>query len=303
LTEPAKSPTPPDRSSAPASSPRGPGEVPRIRRIVFRVLRILVGTYVALLIISWGFQSKLIYVPRKGMEASPADIGLPYDEVFFDASDGVRLCGWFIPAKDARATVLYCHGNAENISDGLDPVEILHRLRLNVFVFDYRGYGKSQGKPTEPGTYLDVEAAWRYLTETRKVPPESLIVHGRSLGGAIAAHLAKLHSPRALILESTFTSIPDRGAEMFPILPIRKICTFQYNTLEILPTLHCPILVIHSSEDNLIPISHGRKLFAAAKEPKQFLEIRGDHNTGFVSSGTLYTDGLAAFISRVTAAP
>jgi hypothetical protein len=237
------------------------------------------------------------------MDATPADIGLPYDEVFFDASDGVTLCGWFVPAKDARATVLYCHGNAENISDGLDPIEILHRLRLNVFVFDYRGYGKSRGKPTEQGTCLDVEAAWRCLVETRNVPPESIIVHGRSLGGAVAAHLATVRRPRALILESTFTSIPDRGAEMFPILPIRSICTFRYNTLQVLPTLHCPILVIHSSEDRLIPISHGRKLFAAANEPKQFLEIRGDHNSGFVTSGTLYTDGLGAFISRVAAAP
>ena len=296
-----KSPTPQDRPSAPPSPPKGRSDVPWIRRVLFRVLRVVVGTYVALLVISWGFQSKLIYVPRKGMEATPADIGLPYDEVFFDASDGVKLCGWFVPAKDARATVLYCHGNAENISEGLDPIEILHRLRLNVFVFDYRGYGKSQGKPTEAGTCLDVEAAWRCLTETRKVPPESIIVHGRSLGGAIAAHLAKVHQPRALILESTFTSIPDRGAEMFPVLPIRSICTFQYNSLVILPALHCPVLVIHSAEDSLIPISHGRKLFASANDPKQFLQIRGDHNTGFVTSGAIYTDGLGAFISRVTA--
>lgn len=289
----------------------------KIRRAVFRVITIVMGFYVGVLLLGWGFQSKLVYHPRRGMDAAPTDVGLPYDEVFFHASDGVKLCGWFVPAKDARGVVLCCHGNAENISNGLDTIEIFHRLRLtrssvlgaspepveglSVFLFDYRGYGRSEGKPTEQGTYLDVEAAWRYLTETRKIPPDKIIVHGRSLGGAVAAHLAGKHTPRALILESTFTSIPDRGAEMFSIIPVRAICRFEYNTRDVVRTLHCPILIIHSADDRLIPISHGRKLFEAANEPKEFLEISGDHNSGFLTSGAVYTDGLGAFISRVTA--
>jgi fermentation-respiration switch protein FrsA (DUF1100 family) len=270
----------------------------RIRKMAFRVLLIIVGVYAGLALLGYVFQSRLLYFPTRAMDETPADVALTYDDVTFDAADGVRLNGWFVPAGDnPRATVIFCHGNAVNISGLMETVRILHNLRLNVFIFDYRGYGKSEGKPTEEGTYLDADAAWRYLTEVKGIAPEEIIVHGRSLGGGVAAHLAGSRSPRMLILESTFTSVPDRAAEMYPLFPVRLICRFRYGNEAVVGKLNCPTLIIHSPDDRLIPIRHGRKLFAAANEPKEFLEIRGDHNSGFLTSRRVYTEGLDRFVS------
>jgi len=192
--------------------------------------------------------------------------------------------------------VLFCHGNAGNISHRLESIEIFHRLGLNIFIFDYRGYGQSEGKPTEQGTYEDASVAWRYLTQQRQVNPNEIIVFGRSLGGAVASWLAQSHSPGALILESTFTSLADIAASLYPYLPVRLLLRFKYNTAEYLGKVNCPVLIVHSRDDEIMPFSHGCRLFEMASEPKKFLEISGTHNEGFIISGKDYEKGLNAFI-------
>ena len=251
--------------------------------------------FVALLAL---FQSRFVYFPLRGIMATPAAIGLSYETVHFEAADGVRLSGWFVPAESSRGVLLFCHGNAGNISHRLESIDVFHRLGLSTFIFDYRGYGQSQGKPTERGTYLDAEAAWRYLVEKRGVDPTEIVFFGRSLGGAVAAWLAREHTPPALIVESTFTSVPDLAAQLYPFLPVRWLSRFDYSTVEYLRQVHCPVLVVHSRDDEMISIRHGRGLFAAANEPKEFLEITGSHNEGFMTSAARYEDGLDSFLSR-----
>lgn len=282
--------------------------MPDTRRIVFRrtvlksILRValaLIGVYVGFSLLVGLFQSRLVYFPLRTIDATPADAGLEYRDVTVTTSDGVRIHGWFCPADEERGVVLFCHGNGGNISGRLGSLEIFHNLGLSTLIFDYRGYGRSEGSPSEEGTYLDAEAVWRHLTEEMKIDPGRIILFGRSLGGAVAAKLATKHKPGAVILESSFTSIPDIGAEAYPFLPVRAICRFDYNTAESVGKIRCPVLIVHSVEDDLIPVSHGRKLFELANEPKRFLEIKGSHNYGFSESGAAYTGGLDGFISEV----
>lgn len=257
--------------------------------------------YIGLVLILRVTQSRFVYFPQAEMTATPQDVGLPYEAVDLKAADGPRLLGWFVPAQPPRGVVLFCHGNAGNISHRLDSILLFHRLGLSTFIFDYRGYGQSEGKPTEQGTYLDAEAAWGYLVQTRQVAPTEIILFGRSLGGAVAAWLAQGRAPKALIVESTFTSVPDIAAELYPFLPARLLSTFDYSTADYLRQVSCPVLVVHSRGDEMIAFSHGERLFRAANEPKEFLEIRGTHNEGFLTSGRLYEEGLDSFISRYAA--
>jgi len=180
----------------------------------------------------------------------------------------------------------------------LDSIAIFHRLGLDVFIFDYRGYGESEGKPTEYGTYQDAEAAWQYLIEERKVNPRRVVVFGRSIGGALAAWLAQHHKPGALILESTFTSLRDAAATIYHFPPVRWFVRFGYNTAEHLAEVNCAVLVVHSRDDEIMSFHHGQRLFELAGEPKMFLEITGTHNEGFITSGRHYEEGLDAFITE-----
>ncbi len=194
--------------------------------------------------------------------------------------------------------ILFCHGNGGNISHRLDSIQLFHRLGLSTFIFDYRGYGLSEGSPAEKGTYLDAEAAWNYLIRQRKVEPKKIIVFGRSLGGAVAAWLAQGHTPRMLIIESTFTSVKDLAGKFYPYFPVRLLSRFNYNVIEYLQKVNCPLLIIHSRDDEIVPFSHGQRLFMSAKEPKEFLDIMGTHNEGFILSGKHYETGLDSFISQ-----
>jgi len=242
-------------------------------------------------------QSRFIYEPDREMLGTPEKIALQYENISFSAADGTRLCAWFVPADSSRGTILFCHGNAGNISHLLGTIEILNRLRMDVFVFDYRGYGESGGEPSEQGTYLDAEAAWKFLVDERGIEASEIVVHGRSLGGAIATYLAREHSPKALIVESAFTSIDDIAAKMYPFLPVRLLCQFDYKTVDNISGVECPVLIIHSPDDDLVPFSQGEKLFGVANEPKMFLEISGTHNDGYITSGKTYQTGLDSFLT------
>ncbi len=244
-------------------------------------------------------QANLLYLPNlpsRELMANPTLAMLPYEDVQLVTEDNVNLHGWFIPANEARATVLFFHGNAGNISHRLDTLKIFYHLGLNTLIIDYRGYGQSEGKPTEQGTYRDADAAWKYLTKQRNIPAKEIILFGRSVGGAVAAELASRKQPAALILESTFTSVADIAADIYPFLPVRWISNLDYNTRDRLATINSPVLVVHSKEDDIIPYKHGKALFAAANKPKQLLTLKGGHNDGFYVSGRRYTEGLNIFL-------
>ena len=255
---------------------------------------VLLGAYVYL------FQSRLLYfpnIPGRALTATPADIGLTFEEARIATADALELHGWYVPAGTGAPAVLFCHGNAGNISHRLEWLQIFHDMGFAVLLFDYRGYGRSRGAPDEPGTYRDAQAAWDFLTRSKGVATARIVIFGESLGGAIAAHLAKdVASAGALILVSTFTSAPDLASELYWYLPVRLLARFQYPTAEYVSRVRVPTLVIHSQGDEIVPFSHGRKLFERAMGPKAFLEISGDHNAGFLTSGATLTRGLRSFL-------
>jgi len=278
--------------------PAGKGPASRVRRLTWRVVRVLGLAYAGTIIVLYLLQSKMLYFPQREIEMTPGDAALVYEDVTLQSSDGVKIAGWYVPAGPQSPVVLFCHGNAGNISHRIESLAQFNRLGLSVLIFDYRGYGQSAGKCSEKGTYLDAEAAWRYLTEGRRIAPERIIVFGRSLGGAIAAHLARDHAPGALIVESSFTSVPDRAAEMLPLLPVRWLCRFRYSTAEYVREVDCPLLVVHSVDDELIGYHHGRRIYEAASPPKELLSINGGHNDGFIVSQEKYLAGLTKFLDE-----
>ena len=268
-------------------------------KMLFSILGWIIGIYVLIVLLVFFFQSKLIFFPDKNLIATPDNYGLKYEEVNFNTSDNLRLHGWYIPADSAQYTLIFCHGNAGNISNRLESIKQFHDLGLNIFIFDYRSYGKSAGSISEQGTYLDAEAAWNYLINDKNINPENIVIFGRSLGAAIACQLASQQKPVALIMESAFQSVPDLAAQIYPFLPVRWLSKFEYNNIENINKINCPVLFIHSRQDDIIPFSHGEKLFEVANSPKQFLEIHGSHNDGFLVSSQKYMAGIKYFLSQL----
>lgn len=260
--------------------------------------------YLAICVLMWLFQERLLFlpgIPGRSLDATPQAVGLPYEEVALPAADGVRLHGWWVPAAGARFTLLHLHGNAGNISHRLELLQIFHALGVNVLLFDYRGYGRSEGAPSEAGLQRDAEAAWAHLTQQRRLAPADIVVHGQSMGGAFAAWLAARRAPAGLILESAFTSAPDIAADVYPWLPGRWLARLRLDTRGALAEVRCPVLVIHSTDDEIIPYAHGERLHAAAREPKRLLAIGGDHNAGFWISREAYAAGVREFLAGLSA--
>jgi fermentation-respiration switch protein FrsA (DUF1100 family) len=264
--------------------------------IVLWIVGIALLVYVGLAVGLFLLQQRFTYWPSRHVEYTPQDVGLDYREVLLDTPDGVRLHGWFVPAEAAKFTVLFCHGNGGNVSHRVDSLKIFNELGLNCLIFDYRGYGKSSGKPNEQGTYIDARTAYKWLTGTEAVKPGEIIVLGRSLGGAIAAKLASEVPLRSLVLESTFSSFSDMAQTLYWYLPVRWFTRLDYATIHYLRDVQCPVMVVHSSEDNLVPYRFGRRLFEAAPEPKKFLEIFGNHNDGFMVSRDIYMTAWADWV-------
>lgn len=257
--------------------------------------------YGLLLLVVAAYQDRLLYQPNvagPGLVATPADIGLAFEDLRITTSDGIALHAWLVPAQGARRIVLHCHGNGGNISHRLELLRILHGMGLSVLLFDYRGYGLSEGRPSEAGTYRDAEAVWRFLVEQRGYEPASIIVDGHSMGAAVAAHLAQHVRPGALILESPFTSAPNVAAHHYWFLPARRLTRFRYATAEYVRSARSPALVIHSSGDRIVPIEMGREVFRNAPEPKAFLELPGDHNNAFLLAEAQYVGGLQRFLAE-----
>jgi fermentation-respiration switch protein FrsA (DUF1100 family) len=275
-------------------------------RILISLLSIATGIFVLLSLAIYLLQGKMVFLanmPGRALTASPGDMGLEYENVSLSTPDGELLHGWYVPAAGSRGMVLFFHGNAGNISHRLDSIRVFHKLGLDVMIIDYRGYGQSSGKASEQGTYLDAQAAWSFLVDERSIPAARIIVFGRSLGGAIGAWLGSQHTPAAVIIESSFTSGVDMARRLYPFLPVRLITRIRYPVKEYASRLDCPVLVVHSRDDEIIPFEMGKSIYAAVKPRKSFLEIRGDHNNGFFISRHEYVAGLADFIDSVFGPP
>jgi fermentation-respiration switch protein FrsA (DUF1100 family) len=264
----------------------------------------LISIGVLFFIAYWGvgvilylMQPSFLYSPVRDIPYTPNDIGLDFEEVTFKTGDRLQLHGWFIPSPGAEFTILFCHANGGNMMHQLDSINILYALGLNCFIFDYRGYGHSQGRPTEQGTYLDVRAAYRWLTKKKKVLPENIILFGRSLGGSIAAYLAGKAKARGLVIESAFTSYVDIGRKFYPYMPVRWFARFRYPTIDYIKKVDCPVMIIHSRTDEIIPFEFGLELYESANEPREFVEIFGGHNDGFLISSEVYRNAWTKWLS------
>ncbi|UCH98558.1 MAG: alpha/beta hydrolase [Candidatus Aminicenantes bacterium] len=299
--------------------------------IFFLVLAFPIVIYLRHCILFYRFQSRLLYSPGIDFEVESTDKTIEHEEITYQTGDGLMIHAWYIPyippepevpgdapdpgnsearepprgeaestvSPEYQGVILFCHGNIGNVSQRIDSFKIFRELGFSIFIFDYRGYGKSEGSPTEKGTYLDAEGAWNYLVREMKVKPENIIVFGRSLGGGIASYLAYKYQPRALIIESSFTSVPDMAKMIYPRLPVGFLLRYKYNTRKRLKDIHCPVLIIHSPDDRTIPFIHSQILYETANPPKKFLRIKGDHLKGFLRSKKLYTKGLREFFHEL----
>ncbi len=271
-------------------------------RLGLSLLLIMALSWLLIVAFFYCFQEKLVFYPACHLAHTPADIGLAYRDVYFPGQDGVRLHGWYVAARQpqaqAQAQVLFLHGNAGNISHRLDTLKLLHDLQLSSFIIDYRGYGLSEGRPSEAGTYADALAAWAYL-QAQGIAADEIILMGRSLGGAIAAWLAaeiSAEGPAALILDSTFTRLADVASHHYGFLPSRWITRMEYNTEQHLAALQAPLLLLHSSDDELIPYALGRRLYAAANTDKALITLSGRHNESFINNRAQYARAISDFL-------
>ena len=258
------------------------------------------------------FERRAIYYPSREFLFTPADIGLDYRDIFFKTQDGLTLNGWFIPSRNPRGSLLFCHGNAGNISHRLEIMEIFHKLKLNVFIFDYRGYGRSQGRPSEQGLYKDAQAAYQCLLGLRDagsvedepssgasgINKEPIVIYGKSIGANIAIDLASRVKADMLISDSGFTSAYEMSRILFPYLPTKWMITIKYDALTKIKDIAIPKLIIHSKDDEIVPFALGRRLFEAAARPKEFYQMSGSHNEAIFISKSEYGLRLDSFFNK-----
>ena len=239
-----------------------------------------------------------VYHPEPWQDRDWARLsGLPLEDVWFQAADGARLFGWYVEAQADSPVILWCHGNAGNIINRLENLRELYRIGLSVFIFDYRGYGRSQGSPSEEGLYQDALGAHDYLTRTRMIRPERIILFGRSLGAAVAGELAAQKPAAGLILESAFASIEAVAKFHYGGLPVHWLLGADFRLIDRLPHLSLPKLMFHGDNDDIIPIELGRQVFEAAKPPKFFYVIAGaDHNNTYQVGGAAYFKRWSEFV-------
>ncbi len=243
-------------------------------------------------------EQKSLYYPFKNIDATPETIGLDYEEVNIMTADGLRLSAWFIPSEESRAVLLFCHGNGGNISHRLEKIMILNRLGLDILIFDYRGYGKSSGRPSENGLYIDAEAVYDHMVNERRQPPQKIIGYGESLGSPVVINLALKREMAGIIIEEAFTSVKDMAKKHFPFIPAFLLKN-GYNSLKMIKNVQIPKLVFHSVNDEIVPFEQGERIFNRASEPKKFIELRGGHNDAFIVSSEIYSSGIDRFVARL----
>lgn len=269
----------------------------RIAGSAARIAAVPALLYVAVCGFMYVKQDDLIFLPERPFVAKPDKLGMAFEDVTFTSADGTTLHGWFVPAEGApRGTVLHCHGNGGNISYLGTTIGLLHDRGFSTLVFDYRNYGASaEGPWSEPALYEDADAAWTWLTKTRGVDPSSVVLWGQSLGGGVCSWLAREKGGKALVLDSTFTTLPDVAAEIYWFLPVRLLSRFRFPTVTRVPELRLPVVVAHATDDDVIPMALAKRNFAAASGRKLFVEMRGGHVDGFdLTPGAM--DRVAAFV-------
>jgi fermentation-respiration switch protein FrsA (DUF1100 family) len=245
-------------------------------------------------------EQHLLYFPEPVLVATPAIFDLSYEEVTFTTSDDIDLHGWFVPGEKKAPVILFFHGNAGNISHRIDNIRHLHKLGLNTFIFDYRGYGKSAGTPSEAGLTRDALSALSWLKNSGW-QSEKIIYFGRSLGSAVAINLAVNHPPDKLIIETPFTSLREMGRHHYPLLNLTLgwLLRDQFNSLEKIKQIEVPLLIFQGDRDNIVPVDMARRLYTAANEPKNFHLIAGaDHNNTYERGGENYWQAWRDFLGK-----
>jgi fermentation-respiration switch protein FrsA (DUF1100 family) len=268
----------------------------RVRKLLSLILLLVIGIVLIAAYLRYIEQRTLFY-PMKEIEFLPSQMGLKYEDIFFKTSDKIDINGWFVASPNARYTVIFCHGNAGNISHRLEKIKFFHSIGCNTFIIDYRGFGRSKGKPFEGGLYLDAGGAYDYLL-SRNINPEQLIGYGESIGGAVIIDLASKKRIKALIVDSTMTCAKDMVRIVFPFLPA-WIFTSRFDSVNKIKSVTVPKLVIHSVNDEIVPFKLGKKLFQEAPLPKEFLEIHGGHNSSFFESEGILREKIASFLNRL----
>jgi fermentation-respiration switch protein FrsA (DUF1100 family) len=248
-----------------------------------------------------------IFFPEPLISATPESVGLAYDDVTVTTSDGVRINGWYVPAPPkadgSTMTLLWFHGNAGNLSDRVDQLRHMHdQLRANIFMIDYREYGRSEGEVSEAGTYLDAEAAVASLRSRPGASEQRIVYYGQSLGSAVAVELARRAPPDGLILESPFLSVQEMAKVAIPWLPVGGLISTKYDSLSKIGAVRAPLLILHGDQDEVVPYAQGRRLFAAANEPKRFYTIVGaHHNDTYLAGGEGYFTAMSDFLESLDA--
>jgi fermentation-respiration switch protein FrsA (DUF1100 family) len=270
---------------------------------MLKFILVVAACYGLLVVVVYFMQGRMLYlsgVPGRTLTMTPTNVGMDYQDVSIETTDGVTLHGWFITGRSSQV-LLFFHGNAGNISHRLDSIRLFQDLGLSVLIIDYRGYGQSEGRTTERGIYRDADAAWRYLIEDRGIVASDIVIFGRSLGASVASRLAAQQQPLALIVESSFTSVPDIAQHLYPWLPARWLSRLSHATRDYVRDVRCPVLVVHSRDDEIIPFHHGEAIFASANEPRILLAIRGTHNDAFLQDERAYIGGLRTFLTGLSA--
>ena len=276
-----------------------------IKKVTLRVLRVgalLVGVLIlGFLTGCWNwFVESQVFFPETTIEQTPLDLDLPFENVWFTSGDSVRLHGWLIPASSPKHLLLFCHGNAGNISHRLDNVRLLHNMGISVFIFDYRGYGRSQGHISEKGFYQDSEAAYVVARKWAGQNGAKLVVFGRSLGGIAATHLGATKKCDGLILESTFTNMGAMASAHYPLPFAERLLKHRLNAVGEIVQVRVPVLFFHGDKDRIVPIKLGRELFEAAPDPKEFVTITGaGHNDTYFVGGPDYFKKIGNFFDSL----
>lgn len=239
-----------------------------------------------------------VFFPVKAIELYPSVVNLPFEDVYIKTDDGLRINGWFIPRRNAKYTLLFCHGNAGNVGDRVEKLGMLWEIGVNIFIIDYRGYGKSEGRPSEKGFYLDASAAYNYLVNSRHIQPDEIILYGESLGTTVVIDLASKVKVKAIIVEGAFSSGRDIAGKIYPFLPT-FLFSNRFNSLEKIKKVEAAKLFIHSRNDEIVPFALANKLYNAARGPKDFSEIAGGHNSAFSDSKEKYLSSLGSFIKKL----
>jgi fermentation-respiration switch protein FrsA (DUF1100 family) len=280
-------------------------------RMGVRVVAVIGIAYAVVLGTVRIMEHRSLYIPdtERRLAAPPRETELPIERVEVLTRDSVTLVGWAIPGErrpsvDSTTWILICKGNKGNIAAAprLQHYTGLRQLGLNILAFDYRGFGESTGKPTEEGLYRDVDAAYRYLREVRGVPASRIILFGYSLGSGVAVDLAARVPAAGLIVEGAFTSVTDRAQELYTWAPVQWLPMSRFASIEKIERVQMPKLILHATADERIPITHGRRLYAKAGEPKKFVELRGGHGMLFKSDSATYFESIAQFALEVTSA-